>query len=77
MKQILITTIALLICLGIRAQNQGIDSVLRQIEANNKELQANAQLISSQKLENKTENNLPDPTLSYAHLWDSKTVMKP
>lgn len=72
MKQILITTVALLICLGIRAQNQGIDSVLRQIEANNKELQANAQLISSQKLENKTENNLPDPTLSYAHLWDSK-----
>ena len=71
MKHILIAA-ALLSCIGMRAQNTGIDSVLRQIEANNKELQANAQLISSQKLENKTENNLPDPTLSYAHLWDSK-----
>lgn len=49
-----------------------IDAVLRQIEANNKELQANAQLISSQKLENRTNNNLADPTLSYAYLWDSK-----
>lgn len=72
MKQIFILTAALLTCMGMRAQDTGIDSVLRQIEANNKELQANAQLISSQKLENKAENNLPDPTLSYAHLWDSK-----
>ena len=54
------------------AQTSGIDAVLQQIEANNKELQANSHLISSQKLENKTNNNLPDPTLSYAHLWDSK-----
>lgn len=77
MKQIFILTAALLACMGMRAQDTGIDSVLRQIEANNKELQANAQLISSQKLENKAENNLPDPTLSYAHLWDSKTVMRP
>ncbi len=72
MKQIFILTAALLTCMGMRARDTGIDSVLRQIEANNKELQANAQLISSQKLENKAENNLPDPTLSYAHLWDSK-----
>lgn len=54
------------------AQSSSIDDVLRQIEVNNKELQANTQLISSQKLENKTDNNLPDPTLSYAYLWDSK-----
>lgn len=53
-------------------RGEAIDAVLRQIEANNKELQANVQLISSQKLESKTNNNLPDPTLSYAHLWDSK-----
>ena len=61
MKHILIAA-ALLSCIEMRAQNTGIDSVLRQIEANNKELQANAQLISSQKLENKTENNLPAPS---------------
>lgn len=72
MKQLFIFTATILACMGIRAQETGIDSVLRQIEANNKELQANAQLISSQKLESRTENNLPDPTLSYAHLWDSK-----
>ncbi|MDO4164600.1 MAG: TolC family protein [Bacteroides sp.] len=48
-----------------------ISSILRQIEANNKELQANAQLVSSQKLESKVNNNLPDPTVSYSHLWDS------
>lgn len=55
----------------VQAQN-GIEQVLKNIESNNKELQANAQLIASQKLEAKTDNNLPDPTLSYAHLWGSK-----
>lgn len=53
------------------AQNS-IDQVLKNIESNNKELQANAQLITSQKLESKTNNNLADPTLSYAHLWGAK-----
>lgn len=72
MKRIFIFSAAILTFVGMSAQETSIDSVLRQIEANNKELQANAQLISSQKLENKAENNLPDPTLSYAHLWDSK-----
>ena len=51
---------------GVQAQNS-IEQVLKNIETNNKELQANAQLITSQKLESKTDNNLPDPTLSYAH----------
>lgn len=72
MKHLFICTAALLACMGMKAQESSIGSVLRLIETNNKELQANAQLISSQKLENKAENNLPDPTLSYAHLWDSK-----
>lgn len=53
------------------AQDDAIDAILRQIEANNKELKANREVIRSQKLENKTANNLPDPTLTYAHLWDS------
>lgn len=55
----------------VHAQN-GIEQVLRTIETNNKQLQANAQLITSQKLEAKTDNNLADPSLSYAHLWGSK-----
>ena len=73
MKRIIIigslVSCALLALTGeVQAQN-GIEQVLKNIEANNKELQANAQLITSQKLEAKTDNNLPDPTLSYAHLW--------
>lgn len=71
-KNIFICTILLLggAC-ELRAQSH-IEEVLRSVEANNKELQANAQLVASQKLEAKTENNLPDPTLSYAHLWGAK-----
>ena len=60
---------------GVQAQNS-IEQVLKNIETNNKELQANAQLITSQKLESKTDNNLPDPTLSYAHLWGAKEKTK-
>ena len=44
---------------GVQAQNS-IEQVLKNIETNNKELQANAQLITSQKLESKTDNNLTD-----------------
>lgn len=72
MKKILILSALLFSLAKTDAQTSGIDAILHQIETNNKELQANAQLISSQKLENKADNNLPDPTLSYAHLWDSK-----
>lgn len=75
-KRFFIFSAAILAFAGMSAQTSGIDAVLQQIEANNKELQANSHLISSQKLENKTNNNLPDPTLSYAHLWDSKTVTR-
>lgn len=71
MKRITLFTAALLALAGVQAQN-GIEQVLRNVEANNKELQANGQLISSQKLEAKTDNNLADPTLSYAHLWGAK-----
>lgn len=72
MKKILILSAFLFSFAKTDAQTSGIDAILHQIETNNKELQANAQLISSQKLENKADNNLPDPTLSYAHLWDSR-----
>lgn len=79
MKRRLILATALLFLslagAGVGAQAQpltGIDQVLRNIESNNKELQANAQLIASQKLASRTDNNLPDPTLSYAHLWGNK-----
>ena len=76
MKRIIIigslVSCALLAPTGEVQAQSGIEQVLKNIEANNKELQANAQLITSQKLEAKTDNNLPDPTLSYAHLWGAK-----
>ena len=62
-KRFFIFSAAILAFVGMRAQPSGIAAVLQQIAANNKELQANSRLISSQKLENKTNNNLPDPTL--------------
>lgn len=76
MKKILILSALFFASAEAGAQTSGIDAILRQIETNNKELQANAQLIASQKMENKAANNLPDPTLSYAHLWDSKNSDK-
>lgn len=49
---------------------EGISAILMQVEANNPELQAQTRLTTAQKLENRVANNLPDPTLSYAHVWD-------
>ena len=73
MKQIMtISAALLLLTIGeVQAQN-GIEQVLKNIETNNKELQANEQLITSQKLEAKKDNNPPDSTLSYAHLRGAK-----
>lgn len=75
MKRIIISSLvscAFLALTGEMQAQNSIEQVLKNIETNNKELQANAQLINAQKLEARTDNNLPDPTLSYAHLWSSK-----
>ena len=63
----LIITIALCFPIGMQAQN--IEQVLQSIEQNNKELQSQAQLSKAQKMENRTENNLPDPTVSYSSFY--------
>ena len=63
----LIITIAL--CLPIGMQAQSIDQVLQSIEQNNKELQSQTQLLKAQKMENRTQNNLPDPTVSYSSFY--------
>ena len=64
-KQII--TIALCIPMWLQAQN--IDHVLQSIEQNNKELQSALQLTKAQKMENRTANNLPDPTVSYSSFY--------
>ncbi len=69
MKRILIILTCAATLSASAQTGSGMEQVLRNIETNNKALQANAQRTVSQKLEAKTENNLPDPTLSYSHLW--------
>lgn len=49
-----------------------VDRVLRDIEANNKELKAGNQLSAARKLEARMENNLPDPSVSYTHQYGNK-----
>ena len=70
MKRILILAVALALTAEGHTQ-EGMEAILQQIARNNKALQANTQLIASQKLESKATNNLANPTLSYSHLWDS------
>ena len=64
-KQII--TIALCIPMWMQAQN--INHVLQSIEQNNKELQSAMQLTKAQKMENRTTNNLSDPTVSYSSFY--------
>ena len=68
MKKIYVFTVLLSLFAIAKAQNS-IDEVLQSIETNNKELQANSQLIRSQILEAKTDNNLDDPSVQYVRQW--------
>ena len=63
----IILTIALGLPMWMQAQS--IDQVLQSIEQNNKELQSALQLNKAQKIENRTANNLPDPTVSYSSFY--------
>ena len=61
--------LTIVLALPLAMQAQSIDQVLKSIEQNNKELQSQAQLNKAQKMENRTENNLPDPTVSYSSTY--------
>lgn len=61
--------IALALCSPMMLQAQSIDQVLQSIEQNNKELQSQIQLSKAQKMENRTGNNLADPTVSYSSFY--------
>ena len=74
MKQFIVITLLASAALSVNGQNS-IDAVLRSIEANNKELQANNQLTVSKKLEAKLDNNLPDPSVSYVHQYGNREGM--
>lgn len=66
----------LVICFGnisasgqITRETGSINELLRSVETHNTELKAFSQHMQAQKTENKLSNNLPDPTVSYSHLW--------
>ena len=70
MKKIYVFIVLISLFAIAKAQNS-IDEVLQSIETNNKELQANSQLIRSQILEAKTDNNLDDPSVQYVRQWNA------
>ena len=74
MKQFIIIATFASAVFSVNGQNS-IDAVLRSVEANNKELQANSQLTVSKKLEAKLDNNLPDPSVSYVHQYGNREGM--
>lgn len=59
--------------LPIYAQSE-IEEVLKSIESNNKALQAGQQLNETQKLEARTGNYLPNPTVELNQLWADRSV---
>ncbi|NEW79579.1 MAG: TolC family protein [Gelidibacter sp.] len=50
------------------SQTKSIDELLNEIEQNNTELKGYQSFIESRRLENKSDNNLPDPELSGYYL---------
>lgn len=67
MKRYKLLIAFLFVALAARPQSS-IDRVLRDVEQNNKDLRANAQLNASQKLEARIGNSLPDPTVEYEYV---------
>lgn len=59
---------ALLVSLG-EVKAQAIDEVLRNIERNNKELQASAKDAEAARMEVQAQNNLEDPSVEYSPFY--------
>lgn len=58
-------------CSPLLAQAQIIEHILKSIEQNNKELKAQKHAADATKMENRTNNNLPDPTVSYSSFYSN------
>ena len=63
----ILLTACILSTIGIQAQS--IEEVLREIERNNKELQAQVQATDAAKLEIQTQNNLENPSVEYSPFY--------
>lgn len=72
MKRNIIIGMVLMGAMGMSAQTpQSIDQILKSIEQNNKVLQAQKHSSDATKMENRTANNLPDPTVSYSSFYSN------
>lgn len=72
MKRNIILGLALMVALGMSAQTpRTLGQILKSIEQNNKELQAQKHAADATKMENRAVNNLPDPTLSYSSFYSN------
>ena len=65
MKSYIIVAALSVLTGGLSAQTS-IEDVLRSVEANNKDLQANSQFGPVAEAGAKLDNNLPDPSVSYS-----------
>lgn len=68
LKNIVFALCGCFLSLGLSAQSSSIESVLQDIEQNNRELQAMQTNMESKRLKLKTSNNLPDPQLGVYYL---------
>ena len=68
MKRILVI---IALCSPLLMQAQSIEHILKSIEQDNKELKAQKHAADATKMENRTNNNLPDPTVSYSSFYSN------
>ena len=60
-----------MLCAPLMGMAQHIQPVLKSIEQNNLELQSQKQRLDAQKMQNRTVNNLSDPTASYGNSYSN------
>ncbi|OUO50181.1 transporter [Parabacteroides sp. An277] len=79
-KQHIILTCLAFLCIFHTAWAQmskatSIEEVLQSVLQNNKEWQATTSQAEAQKWQARAENNLPNPEVTYSHLWGNKEGM--
>lgn len=79
-KQHIILTCLAFLCIFHTAWAQmskatSIEEVLQSVLQNNKEWQATTSQAEAQKRQARAENNLPNPEVTYSHLWGNKEGM--
>ena len=74
MKKLIIILLVVSATLNVQAQN-GYETVLQQIEANNTTLAALRQQTEAQKIDNKTGLSPANPEVEFNYLWGSPSII--